>query len=420
MRKDSIRKQLKRLRISKAQTPPPGEKWTYSDQAISSILGDMKARQKLAEQLEEALATLPPPGERVPPKNTANYRWGELVRREERILRLERSLQEREEHLRAELERMENFRAETKDVAILEKLQKMNEQIAKLAVATPSPAAPGPSKLSGPRGSEGDLSNDSIEGGALLPTKPAGVETGRDSTGVPRLDDLLQGGLPLGCNILLNGSRHMGNDVLARFLVAAGLRRSIPAIWVLTDRDRSTLRESMIAILPEYPEFEAQGLVSYVDLYSTRIGRAELEENVVHISVTETEALEKLGIVVRDLASVHLKRAPYYHLVFQSVSTLTASMDSQAILRFLLPFTGMRLKGRAIAYSVVEAGTAQPGEIELLENMMEGAILFKTEGTKTFLSVKGIVDEVRSRSWISYSFSRTQFNLGSFSLTHIR
>ena len=58
-------------------------------------------------------------------------------------------------------------------------------------------------------------------------------------------------------------------------------------------------------------------------------------------------------------------------------------------------------------------------DLETLEHMMDGSVNLKVEQLKTFLSVRGI-GEVQARAWVGYTFTKRSFNLGSFSLEHIR
>lgn len=416
MEKSNLRKQLRRLRISREESSSRAENPSPSERAIQLIMQDLEQRRKLYEKLDTALSPGTDSTVSSEPASSAP-RWSQMDQREREIAKTEKALLEREEKLRAHLEDFEKQRALITDQKILEKLQQLDQQISALA----APAVKAPTKnnhdaglLQKPAVPE---PRDPLREDLPEPSRPP---SGKHGTGISRLDDLLGGGLPAGTNLLLNGSRHSGPDVLSRFLVAEGLRQGIPVIWVLTDQDMESVQEGMSAVLEGYLDFERRGLVRYVDLYSTRIGSAALHENVWHISVTESDALEKLEHVVSDIAAGFAREEMHYYLVFQSVSTLIASMDSQAILKFLLPFTGRRHREGAIAYYLVDPGVSQAGEIELLEHMMAGSINLKKEGEKYFLSIQGVGDEVRSRTWIAYTFARSRFQLGSFALTHIR
>ncbi|MCI4348912.1 MAG: hypothetical protein L3J93_01655 [Thermoplasmata archaeon] len=241
----------------------------------------------------------------------------------------------------------------------------------------------------------------------------------RAPTGVRRLDDLMFGGLPRGTQVLVNGPAHTGKELLARLFVAEGLRRGIPAIWVVTDKTYTQVREEMTGLLPTYKDLEQKGLVRYVDLYSRSLGVTQTEAGVRLLQTTDRGVLEQLTQAVSTYSQELKEKAPSYRLVFESVSTMTAYMDTMTSFRFLQPFTGRRKLDGAEAYYLLETGMHSESDLETLEHMVDGSLNLKVEQLKTFLSVRGITD-VQSRAWVGYTFSKRAFSLGSFSLDHIR
>ncbi|HYK93901.1 MAG TPA: ATPase domain-containing protein [Thermoplasmata archaeon] len=245
------------------------------------------------------------------------------------------------------------------------------------------------------------------------------VQESRAKSGVRRLDDLLFGGYPLGSQLLLNGPTHTGKDVLARLFVAEGLKMGVPALWVVTDKTYTQIRDEMSQLFPPYPQFEARGLVRYVDLYSKSLGVQQTEPIVRLLSVTEKGAVDQLTTTTNQFSQDLKERFGSYRLVFESVSTVTAYLDTNTTFRFLQPFVGRRKLDGAAAYYILETGMHTDADLQTLEHMMDGSINLKVDQLKTFLSVKGIGD-AQSRAWIGYTFSKKSFSLGSFSLDHIR
>lgn len=238
-------------------------------------------------------------------------------------------------------------------------------------------------------------------------------------TGVRRLDDLLFGGIPLGSELLINGPAHTGKDVLARAFMTEGLKNGAGAIWVLTDKTYQTVREEATGFLPTYPDLEQKGLVKYIDLYSRSLGLTEGERNAVLFSMADKGAMEGLTAKVNEFAQEFRQRGVPYRLVFESVSTITAYLDTAATFRFLQPFVGRRKVDGAAAYYLIETGMHSEADIRTLEHMMDGSINLKIDQLKNFLSIRGITD-VQSRAWVGYTFTKRAFSLGSFSLDHIR
>jgi KaiC/GvpD/RAD55 family RecA-like ATPase len=240
-------------------------------------------------------------------------------------------------------------------------------------------------------------------------------------SGVRRLDDLMFGGLPPAAQALINGPVHTGKDVLARMFVAEGLKGGTPAIWVVTDKTYTQIRDEMLAVLPQYGEAEAKGLVRYADIYSRTLGVTQAEPGVKLLAPTDKAMLEQLTQVVNGFGQEFRDKFPgkSYRLVFETVSTLAAYLDTSATFRFLQPFSGRRRMDGAASYYVLETGMHTESDLQTLEHMTDGSVNLKLDQLKTFLSIRGL-GEVQSRAWVGYTFSKKSFSLGSFSLDHIR
>ena len=247
----------------------------------------------------------------------------------------------------------------------------------------------------------------------------ADVHEVKVKSGVRRLDDLVFGGFPAGAQMLVNGPAHTGKEVLARLFSAEGLKAGIPSIWVVTDKTWGQVKDDLTALVPNYAEAEKNGLVRFVDMYSRSVGSTASGPGVRLLSSTDKGVLDQLASTVNGFTEELKGRYPSYRLIFESVSTVTAYLDSSATFRFLQPFIGRRKIDGAAAYYVLETGMHSDADLETLEHMVDGSVNLKVEQLKTFLSVRGI-GEAQSRAWIGYTFTKRSLNLGSFSLDHIR
>ena len=245
------------------------------------------------------------------------------------------------------------------------------------------------------------------------------AQSSKVKSGVRRLDDLLYGGFAPGAQIVLNGPAHTGKDVLARLFSVEGLRVGIPSIWVVTDKTHGQVREDLAGLFPGFAEAEKNGLLRYVDLYSRSVGSTGSAPGVRFLSSTDKAVLEQLAQSVNVYAEELKEKFPSYRLIFESVSTITAYLDTAAVFRFLQPFVGRRKLEKAVSYYVLDSGMHSESDMETLEHMVDGSLNLKVEQMKTFLSVRGI-GEAQARGWVGYTFTKRSFNLGSFSLEHIR
>src|SRR5207253_1781557 len=243
------------------------------------------------------------------------------------------------------------------------------------------------------------------------------VKQQKVKTGIPRLDDLMFGGIPFGTNASVYGPAYVGKEVLVNLFMAEGLKKGSPILWVLTDKGPADVRDEMSFVLPGYEEYEKLGLVRYIDAYSKSMGSEATDSNTTYIDeATDHQSILK---AVETIASEWKKKYPTYRLGFRSVSTLIAYLDPTTTFKFLQPFVGRRKRDKAVAFYVIEKGMHEEQEIQMLGSLMDGSIEFKVEQLKSFLSIKGICD-VQSRGWIRYTYTKSSVSVGSFSLDHIK
>ncbi len=236
-------------------------------------------------------------------------------------------------------------------------------------------------------------------------------------TGDRRLDDLLLGGIPFGSNILIYGPAFTGKEVTINGFIAEGLAKGIPAIFVITDKLPSEIREEMMYIVSGFEEYERLGLVKFVDAYSRSIGIEDDEDNVVYVDdpTDHKEIMKEVDAMAKELMKTH----KYYRMAFRSISTLIAYLDSNTAFKFLQPFCGKRKREKCVAMFSIEKGMHDDQDIQMIASVMDGQVEYKVEQLKTYLSIKGICD-VQSRAWIDYTYSKQGLSIGSFSLDHIR
>jgi KaiC/GvpD/RAD55 family RecA-like ATPase len=387
--------------------------------SLKPMIEALKIREKVLSAKEKELNA------KVDELNVRNdemeKKLSRYATREDELTKWEEGVRLREEELKLQTRKFESDRKAVQDPAVMDKLRHMEDldaDIAKREAEIKARERFLQQKLDELQGKEKEVVDAEVKQADTDLAEELKKERGR--TGISRLDDLLFGGLPIGCNILVNGSKHTGKEVMAKFLASEGLKKMIPVLWILTDTDFAEIREEMTTVLPTYKEYERRGLVHYMDLYSMNMGVTKEEPNVTLLSLNQPNALETLSNNVDAITTEFLRSAKYYRLIFESLSTITAYLDTSSTLKFLQPFLGKRRKDKAVCYYLIETGMHEEGDIDTLEHMMDGSIDLKVEQMKTYLAVKGILDEVQSRAWVSYTFTKRLFSMGSFSLDHIR
>jgi KaiC/GvpD/RAD55 family RecA-like ATPase len=344
-------------------------------------------------------------------KEIISYRENELARREEDLSFRERKVTEEKRRL----EEAKRITGGLEEAELKKRLDELKAEVDKKERDLKA-------KEEYIRNKEAELRTR--EQGAIeeeLKHKEADIALEADSakvkTGNPRLDDLLLGGIPFGSNVLVHGPPFVGKETMVNQFIAEGLKKGIPAIWVSTDKTTSDLREEMKLVLPSYEDYEALGLVKYVDSYSRSMGDTTVDKYTVYID--EPTAHDKIMEAVDEAAKAFREKHEYYRLAFRTISTLIAYSDPNTAFRFLSPFCGRRKRDRAVSMYTIEKGMHGEQEIQMLGSIMDGMVDFKVDQLKLFFMIKGITD-VQSRSYIRYTATRHGLSIGSFALDHIK
>jgi circadian clock protein KaiC len=149
------------------------------------------------------------------------------------------------------------------------------------------------------------------------PGGPIHREPRRISTGVPDLDQLMNGGLPLGHSMLVVGPTGSGKTILGTRFLQAGVSQGEKGVAVYFEKGASRLRNAELARMVQ------AGDVTVVESRSLDLTVEELLDDVL-------TALDRTGatrVVIDSLSELGLYLAPEFkddlrHVVFRMLSAL--------------------------------------------------------------------------------------------------
>ncbi len=240
----------------------------------------------------------------------------------------------------------------------------------------------------------------------------------RVRTGVRRFDDLTYGGFPYSSNFILYGPAYSGRKTFTNLFISEGLKKGIPAIYVVTQNTPNEVKDSLRQVIPKIDVYEEKGLVKFIDLYSRSMGIKEELPNTIYVEKpTDLDAIQN---AIGEFQEGFDGKCKYHKIVFFSVSTLLTYVEPLSIFRFFQVLNAKNKRNNAVSLYVVDTGMHKQSDIQTLKHTMNGFIEFKLDDLKYYLRMEGGGD-VMSRAWIEYSFTDRTFDLrGSFSLDHIR
>ncbi|MCJ2562830.1 MAG: hypothetical protein LN417_01900 [Candidatus Thermoplasmatota archaeon] len=239
-------------------------------------------------------------------------------------------------------------------------------------------------------------------------------------TGITKLDDLMYGGIPFNSNVLFIGPSFLGKEVAILNFIAEGLRKGIPAVIVTTSKPPQEISKDMGPILVEFVEYERIGLVKWIDATSQvppdSVG-FDKEKRVYRVN-----GAADLGNILEGLHEIEAvlgEEHEYFRMAYLSLSPSLSHSEPNEAYDFIQRMVNDLRQTRFVGAFALERGMHDRKEIETIEHQMDGAVMFKEEDTKTFLSIQGVCD-VQTRDWIQYKRTDRGLIIGAFSLERIR
>ncbi|HEV2316651.1 MAG TPA: ATPase domain-containing protein [Thermoplasmata archaeon] len=276
----------------------------------------------------------------------------------------------------------------------------------------------------------GGLSNATVAPttGSLPVPAPAVVRAttrvaGHDApTGIPRLDELLLGGLTDHAQIMLIGPPFVGRELVLYSFLMAGLKRGESAVVVTTNRSASEVAQEMMASSPEFKQYEGVGKIHWIDA-SNPSAVPTLDESKGSVRAVVKGPGDFAGILTALAAAM---RPPSQggsdraaRIGVMNLSACLAQGDAKATFGFVHNFVSILKLRSALGLYAVDPGILSDAQLESTLARMDGAIRFREDRGKTQLSVQGM-GEVATRDWVEYRASNRALVVGSFALERIR
>ena len=230
----------------------------------------------------------------------------------------------------------------------------------------------------------------------------------RVKTGVPGLDEILNGGIPKRNIVLLSGGPGTGKTIMSQqFLIVGAVKYDEPGIYVTLEEHPAQIRRDM-SLFDWYDvgkidvrRLEDEGKIAIVDAFTAGIGRYAEKERYV---VTDPTDVTLLSDVIREaIKDIGAQRA-----VIDSVSTLYLTKPSIArniVLQLKKVLAGLGVTALLVSQvSASERGFGGPG----VEHAADGIIRLDLDEVKGELKRSLIVWKMRGTA---HSLRRHPFEI---------
>lgn len=334
------------------------------------------------------------------------------------------SLRQTEDELRRNRAEVEEGRhalaVRSRELEALEsELSLRRQEIRGAANAAQAPTGPPPGIPSG--------NGESPSGGAPSKGPPGGSPRvhGGAPTGIPRLDDLLGGGLPPAAQVLLVGPPFIGKEVMLYSFLAEGLKRGDFVILVTTSRSPAETAEEIGLVSPQFHEYEQLGRVHWIDASNPSAAPSPGEPTddgglraVVKGPGDFSGILLALGRVL-DSASGPPGRTKAFRVAVTDLSPCLTHGDEKEAFAFVRTLIGSLKKSHALGMHLIDPASVPEGQVEGTLSRMDGAVMFRQDRTRTQLTLRGL-GMMSPQDWIDYRSTNHSLTLGSFALERIR
>jgi circadian clock protein KaiC len=139
-------------------------------------------------------------------------------------------------------------------------------------------------------------------GATVESVKKPSMRDGRVSMGIPGLDDMLGGGLPVGYSLLVVGPSGSGKTVLATEFLAEGVRRGEPGIIAAFEKSPSQLLSTTLSSLVN---------TGQVGVINTRSLDLSIDE-ILHDLIEMINRMQAKRLVIDSLSGFELALAPEF------------------------------------------------------------------------------------------------------------
>lgn len=238
---------------------------------------------------------------------------------------------------------------------------------------------------------------------------------GRLSTGIERLDMLLKGGLPNHSQSAIIGPIFIGKEVVLHTFLAAGLARGEQVLIITSSRGAMEVSKALSAYLPNFEALSKSGYVQWVDAYAGEATRPAMIPNLTVVAGPG----DYEGILVGVARAIAVFRGRAFRVAYISLSNSLMQADERKAFDFLRSLQGILRDAEATTAYAVDSGVMDDRQLAELQTMMDGSLLFKHDGNRTFLSAAGLGDVV-THQWVEYQRTGKTLTMGSFALERIR
>ncbi len=227
-------------------------------------------------------------------------------------------------------------------------------------------------------------------------------------TGISRLDELMNGGIKKGSNILLIGPPMSGKEIILNHIIYHGASKNESAVIAVNTHESGT------RILEWFDENNLTlpySRIGIVDCTTRMIGGRADEDETIKIADGPVD-LTLIGIKISQLLDkfFKIKNIQNIQLNINSLSTLLMYSKIKTVFKFLHVFTGRIRAMGGLGIYVLESGVHDMPAAGPLYQLFDGIMEVKSENDRNFIRVIGLSH--KSTPWLEYEIEGANVIIG--------
>ncbi|MDK2885705.1 MAG: hypothetical protein PWP54_263 [Thermosipho sp. (in: thermotogales)] len=229
-------------------------------------------------------------------------------------------------------------------------------------------------------------------------------------TGIPGMDELLNGGIPEKNVVLLSGGPGTGKSIFSQQFLWHGLQKNEPGIYVALEEHPIQVRQNMLQFGWNVKPYEEKGIFALVDAFTAGVGKSKEFEKYIVLDLTDLR--DFIDVLRQAIKDTNAKR-----VVVDSVTTLYLNKPAFArsiILQLKRVLAGTGCTSLFVSQiSVDERGFGGPG----VEHGVDGIIRLDLDEIDGELKRSLIIWKMRGTS---HSLKRHYFEITDKGITIIK
>lgn len=261
--------------------------------------------------------------------------------------------------------------------------------------------------------------NHALSSKGLGGTRPTTLDS-RDlssfGTGVPRLDQLIRAGIPVGSQILLKGPAFCGKEVLIEHMVSSALRSGFPLIYVSSNRAMKDVLKGILRRTPDFKNFNRDGRVRMYDLFTRQEGQQVLRDGHRLFNLEHEGDFKKFHEDLLFVQEELVKEFGGGLMVINSLSPILNHIAETSVQKLIQSILARSKGYRFTNVFDIASGIHSESTVNSIEYLMDGIIDLREIDNRRSLRIRGLSQGVLTRDWVDYSYSERGIDLfGSFS-----